>query len=131
MNEEEKTNIFITIHYKTTDNSAGSSLCANRLWVNLSFTEQLSVSTCIFGISGFFGHSGVLFLKSRSHKCSFVGKQSRNVCFEGRSSWLVLHRDSSQASRNTGKPKQDVLIKKLEFEGIGVNQRCTHVLDTH
>ena len=114
MNEEVKTNIFITIHYKTTDNSAGSSLCANRLWVNLSFTEQLSVSTCIFGISGFFGHSGVLFLKPRSHKCSFVGKQSRNVCFEGRSSWLVLHRDSSQATHNTFTGNAPVKVNRME-----------------
>ena len=46
-------------------------------------------------------------------------------CFEGRSSWLVLHRDTSQATHNTGKPKQDILFKKLDFEGIGVNQRSS------
>ena len=41
-----------------------------------------------------------------------------------RSSLLVLHRDSSQATHNTGKPKkQDVLFKKLDFEEIGVKQR--------
>ena len=43
--------------------------------------------------------------------------------FEGRSSWLALHRDSLQATPNPGKPKQDVLFKKLDFEQIGVNQR--------
>ena len=66
-----------------------------------------------------------LFLKPRGRKCSFVGKKSCNVCFEGRSSWLVLHRDSSQATHKTGKPKQGVLFKKLDFEGIRVNQRCS------
>ena len=34
-------------------------------------------------------------------------------------------RDSSQATHNTAKPKQDVLFKKLDFEGIGVNQRIS------
>ena len=70
----------------------------------------------IFGVCGFFGHSGVPLLRPRRHMCSFVGKWSSNVCFEGRFSWLVLlHRDSSQAKHNTGKPKQDVLFKKLDF----------------
>ena len=40
-------------------------------------------------------------------------------------SWLVLHRDSSQATHNTVNPKQDVLFKKFAFEEIGVNQRSS------
>ena len=40
------------IHYETADNSAGSSLYEDCVWINLSFTEQLSVS--ILGISGLF-----------------------------------------------------------------------------
>ena len=65
------------------------------------------------------------FLNSRGHMCSFVCKYGRNVCFEGRSSWLVLHRDSSQATHNTVKPKQDVLFKNLDLEEIGVNQHSS------
>ena len=53
----------------------------------------------------------------------FIRRQieSRHVCCEGRYSWLVLHRDSSQATHNTAKHEQDVLFKKLDFEGIGLN----------
>ena len=40
-------------------------------------------------------------------------------------SWFVFHRDSSQATHNTVKPKQDVLFKKLAFEEIGVIQRSS------
>ena len=68
---------------------------------------------------------GSAFLKPTGHMCSFVGKWGRNVCFEGRSSWLVLHRDSSQATHSTGEPKQEVLFKRLDFEEIGVNQRSS------
>ena len=59
----KKINLPFSINYKTADNSASSSLYEDCLWardyapflflwVNLSFTEQLSVSIC--GISGFF-----------------------------------------------------------------------------
>ena len=50
------------IHYKTADNSASSGLYEDFLLVNLSFTEQLSLS--IFGIFGFFWLSGVPFFKA-------------------------------------------------------------------
>ena len=62
--------MLISNNYKTLGNSAGSSLCEYFLCVNLYFTEQLSVS--IFGVCGFFGHSGVPLLKPRGHYCSFV-----------------------------------------------------------
>ena len=45
--------------------------------------------------------------------------------FEGWSSWLVLHRGSSQATHKTGKLEQVVLFKKLDSEEIGVNQRSS------
>ena len=48
--------------------------------------------------------------------------QGLYVCFEERSSQSVFHRDSLQATHNTGKPKEDVLFKKLDFEEIGLNQ---------
>ena len=40
----EKINMLISINYKASDNSVGSSLYEDFLWVNLPFTEQLSVS---------------------------------------------------------------------------------------
>ena len=37
----------------------------------------------IFGISGFFSHSGMPFLKPRGHKCLFVGRVAMFVLREG------------------------------------------------
>ena len=50
----KKINIPNSFNYKSADNSAGFSLYENCLWANLSFTEELLVSICIFGICGFF-----------------------------------------------------------------------------
>ena len=52
MSDVEKINMPNSINYETAEYSAGSSLYEDCLWVNLSFTEQLSVS--IFGICEFF-----------------------------------------------------------------------------
>ena len=39
------------------------------------------------------------------------------ACFVAQGLFATTH--------NTGKPKQDVLFKKLDFEEIGVNQRSS------
>ena len=69
-------------------------------------------------VSLVFSDTGVPFLKPlRSHV--FIRRQieSQPLRFELRFSWLVLHRDSSQATHSTGKAKQDLLFKKPDFEG--------------
>ena len=90
----------------------------------------------IFGISGFFSHSGMPFLKPRGHKCLFVGRVAMFVLREGlhglfcTGTLCKLH--TTQVSLNKMFCSRSLISKESEWINIaaeGYISRRDHRLD--